>query len=308
LAVASAIGGSGTLQQGSGTLNLNGAVTGQALLVSGGQVKLGLGDATATSPNHALTAVSIESGASVQLTLDTLKLVQATSLTITGTGRLDLTNNAFVLDYAGSVPDPAKLGALASLLATGFDGGLWDGAGGITTSIVAAEFAANPAGYQYLTGIGYMPGALTGGSFLGRAVDAGSVVARYTYYGDANLDGIVNGLDYSIIDSGFAAQHNPGFVYSWSNGDFNYDGQIDGSDYALIDTAYAFSQGKPLELPSASTAAFSAAPEEPDRLASTTLTNSEPAAVPEPGSCALLAAGGLLVGLGRRSRRPANAR
>jgi hypothetical protein len=59
------------------------------------------------------------------------------------------------------------------------------------------------------------------------------VLVKYTYYGDANLDGKVDGSDYSRIDNA-ALNHLTG----WSNGDFNYDGVIDGSDYTLIDNAF----------------------------------------------------------------------
>jgi hypothetical protein len=59
------------------------------------------------------------------------------------------------------------------------------------------------------------------------------VLVKYTYYGDANLDGQVDGSDYTKIDNGFN-NHLTG----WINGDFNYDGAVDGSDYTLIDNAF----------------------------------------------------------------------
>ena len=59
------------------------------------------------------------------------------------------------------------------------------------------------------------------------------VLVKYTYYGDTNLDGKVDGTDYSRIDNG-ALTHATG----WFNGDFNYDGIINGSDYTLIDNAF----------------------------------------------------------------------
>ena len=57
------------------------------------------------------------------------------------------------------------------------------------------------------------------------------VIVKYTYLGDANLDGVVDGGDYGAIDnnvqiSGASAYHN---------GDFNYDSVIDGGDYGIID-------------------------------------------------------------------------
>ena len=61
----------------------------------------------------------------------------------------------------------------------------------------------------------------------GQTVDATTVFVRYTYAGDANLDGIINGDDYFRIDSGFAAS-STGFI----KGDFDYNGRIDADDYA----------------------------------------------------------------------------
>jgi hypothetical protein len=58
-------------------------------------------------------------------------------------------------------------------------------------------------------------------------------LVKYTYYGDTNLDGKVDGSDYSRIDAGFIAHTS-----TWYNGDFNYDNIINGSDYTLIDNAF----------------------------------------------------------------------
>jgi hypothetical protein len=62
-------------------------------------------------------------------------------------------------------------------------------------------------------------------------VTAASVVVMYTYAGDANLDGMVSGDDYSAIDF---AMLTPG-ASGWVNGDFNYDGVVSGDDYSAID-------------------------------------------------------------------------
>ena len=61
----------------------------------------------------------------------------------------------------------------------------------------------------------------------------GDLLVKYTYYGDANLDGSVNGADYQQIDLGFGSH-----LTGWSNGDFNYDGVVDGSDFSLIDNTF----------------------------------------------------------------------
>jgi hypothetical protein len=60
-----------------------------------------------------------------------------------------------------------------------------------------------------------------------------AVLVKYTYYGDTNLDGKVDGSDYSRIDNGALNR-----LTGWFNGDFNYDGVVNGSDYTLIDNAF----------------------------------------------------------------------
>jgi hypothetical protein len=43
-----------------------------------------------------------------------------------------------------------------------------------------------------------------GGTFRGQPADATAVLVRHTLYGDANLDGSVNGTDLSVDGSDFA--------------------------------------------------------------------------------------------------------
>ncbi|MCY2954747.1 MAG: PEP-CTERM sorting domain-containing protein [Planctomycetota bacterium] len=61
----------------------------------------------------------------------------------------------------------------------------------------------------------------------------GDVLVKYTWNGDANLDGIINADDYFLVDSGFISQRG-----TYQHGDFNYDGIVNADDYFLIDSAY----------------------------------------------------------------------
>jgi hypothetical protein len=97
---------------------------------------------------------------------------------------------------------------------------------------------------------------------LGATYNEGKVTVKYTWNGDANLDGLVNADDYFQIDSGFISQ-----AKGWYNGDFNYDGVINADDYFLIDSAF-IGQGGPLSA-----------------------GHSGVTAVPEPGTLGLLLAG-----------------
>ena len=71
------------------------------------------------------------------------------------------------------------------------------------------------------------------GLFDGLSPAVTDVLIKYTYIGDANLDGKVDGSDYTKIDGGFT-----GHLAGWANGDFDYNGAINGSDYTLVDNAF----------------------------------------------------------------------
>ena len=52
---------------------------------------------------------------------------------------------------------------------------------------------------------------------------------KYTLLGDADLNGIVNGIDFGILSANF----NKG-VTAWDQGDFNYDGIVNGIDFGEL--------------------------------------------------------------------------
>lgn len=150
-------------------------------------------------------------------------------LTIISGGSLDLGSGAMVVQGG-------DLSAITAEIASGYNGGAWTGTG-ITSSAAAADST-------HLTALGaivnddgngnplYGTGT-TLGLFDGYSPADGDVLVRYTYYGDANLDGKVDASDYSLIDNSYL-NHLTG----WYNGDLNYDGVVNGSDYTLIDNAF----------------------------------------------------------------------
>ncbi len=274
------IGGGGGL-----TMNVSGSVsisnTGPNAwgntTVNGGT--LNLGSQGALPVNQTLT---IASGASVVASnhsggASTITVLQVNGLANSGT--IDLTNNDLVIHATSGL----TLAQVTAQVTAGYNGGAWNGTGAAITS----SFAANPATNQnYLTAVGVATG-LTSSNFenQGLTVASSDIVVKYTYYGDANLDGGVDGSDYTLIDNGF----NNHFT-GWQNGDFNYDGVVDGSDYTLIDNAYN-TQGASLGTNAANLIASATA-----QIAGGST------AVPEPTTLGLLGIGA--VGLiGRRRRR-----
>jgi autotransporter-associated beta strand protein len=150
-------------------------------------------------------------------------------LSVSPTARLNLNNNALIVDYDAGADSP--LAEVAGAVALGHGaGGTWDGPGissgsaatsGGLTSLAVAE-AADVLG---------LSGEQTG-TFWHQIVDASAVLIHYTYGGDATMDGKINIDDYGQIDFNIAS---PTPALGWFNGDFNYDGKIDIDDYGIVD-------------------------------------------------------------------------
>src|SRR5204862_6620712 len=83
-------------------------------------------------------------------------------------------------------------------------------------------------------------------TFSGQSVSLNDTLVKYTWFGDANLDGVIDSTDYNLIDSGFSHPGSSG----WINGDFDYSGSINSTDYFLIDAAF-LSEGSTLLAPAA---------------------------------------------------------
>jgi hypothetical protein len=158
-------------------------------------------------------------------------VVQSTSLTVSPTDAyLDLNNNAMIIDY-GNNADP--ISTIDGLLQTGYANGDWNGYG-----IRSTAAADDPNG---ITAIGSADNQELGDTtFDGVTVAANSILLLYTYYGDANLDGVVNKLDVSAVSVGYIFG-DPG----WQNGDFTYAGSVTKTDISLLSEGFTF-QGAPL--------------------------------------------------------------
>jgi hypothetical protein len=178
------------------------------------------------------------------VTVDALSTMKLDALSITGGGQLNLDTNDLLFDYTGS---SSPLGTwngnaytgITGLVAAGSNAGAWNGSGLITTTDDAAAGLTTLAVGEAATVLDLAPGASA--TWDGITIDATTVIVKYTYGGDANLDGIVSGDDYSGIDFSILV---PG-SYGWASGDFNYDGVITGDDYSSIDFNI-LAQGEPL--------------------------------------------------------------
>ncbi len=259
-----ALGTSSTTINGTATFNVAPAVELEVGTVTGGGVvKANAGDLFLGN-DSVLSSLTIRAGA-VHANDYGTALVTG-SLTIAGstnawTGTLTIANGDLIVRNG-------NLANVSNQIRTGYDNGANDG-----TGIRPLSYVPNQPIYGSATA-----GSLGIASFDGITVAPADVLVRATVFGDANLDGVVNGADYARIDAGYLSG---GTLTGWANGDFNYDGKVDASDYTLIDNA------------------FNTQPRASGGIVVAAATD-DVAAVPEPAAAAIVALAGLVLPRRRR--------
>ncbi len=180
------------------------------------------------SGTQRLGTLTIASGGSAQLLSGGDKVLTTVSLSITGTGRLDLADNDMIWDYSGATP----FATAQTLLTSGYAGGAWNGAGIYTSMGNSTSLAL---------GFAEASDVAPGGKFSGEAVDGDAILIKFTYYGDANLDGMTDLNDLWRFSGGF--MHSG----AWAQGNFNYSGGvIDAADLGLLGVNWQAGVGSPL--------------------------------------------------------------
>jgi hypothetical protein len=197
----------------------NGGV--DALTVNGGAVFL------SAAADH-FSNLSIGAGATAAMTPGGNKALVLDALAISTGGRLNVADNGLIFTNS-------TVAAVQSLLAGGFNGGAWNGATGIVSTTAAASTE---------TSIGFASNAsLNLTEFKGvTGLDGNDVLVKYTYAGDANLDGKVDIGDLGLLAG--AWQQTSGKI--WFDGDFTYDGKVDIGDLGLVAGNWQKGVGNPL--------------------------------------------------------------
>jgi subtilisin-like proprotein convertase family protein len=222
-----------------------GSGTNNRLLVLGGDVRIdavstgGALDTTVSGNAHVTTGrlkqnqVTLGDSATLSLLPDGgASLI--TALTIAPGATLDIGNDALVVDYSGASPATAIRERIVSGRgATGL-GASWTGKG-ITSSAVAAANLLDPESRSiaFAENAALPLGAYT--TFRGQPVDNTAVLIAFTRTADANLDGLVNDDDVTILGASYAPAASNTL---WALGDFDYNGLVDDDDVTLLGAFY----------------------------------------------------------------------
>jgi hypothetical protein len=140
------------------------------------------------------------------------------SLSIATGAVLDLTNNSMIIDYN----DP--VGTLVD---------------DVRQHLQNGRLVTTPADASHRLGYGDNA-VLNKPDFGGQGVDTSSILIKYTYAGDANLDGQVDVTDLGALATNWQTNN------VWTGGDFNYDGFVDVTDLGALATNWQAGVGSPL--------------------------------------------------------------
>jgi hypothetical protein len=195
------IGGSGVLAGGPGRMRLlagTASVSGRFKVWVSGTVNYNGGSLS-------LGTLDLAAGAHVLLGSGADKVLRSKAVLIATGGNVDLSDNDMIVDYTGVTPADDIRHMLTS--------------GRISSSSATST-----------KGLGYGDNSVLGlSSFDAVPIDLTTVLVKFTWLGDGNLDGMVDLRDLYAL-----ASHWKATGMDWTSGDFNYDGVVNKSDLTLL--------------------------------------------------------------------------
>ncbi|MGE5611197.1 MAG: cohesin domain-containing protein [Bacillota bacterium] len=205
---------------------------------TGAALTLGGNLAVALDVSANLASLTLKDSAKLSLVQGSNTVLKVGSLSIGANATLDLGDNDLIVSATPETKQ-AVLAAVSGAIQSARGDGSWAGKGLTSSSAkaVAEALTGNTGLAAILNDAG---GEAILNSFDGQTVGINDILVKYTWNGDVDLNGVVDGDDYFLIDAGFISK-----LDQYRNGDIDLNGVIDGDDYFLVDAAF-ISQGAPL--------------------------------------------------------------
>ncbi len=172
------------------------------------------------------SSLTINNGAYVRLAPSSKTTSVMISLAMGTTANLDIGDNHVVVNAPSSAAGASTLTAVAARVNAGFAGSNGIVSSTSNTGLESVGFALND--FLGFTSLG------------GATVNTNSVLIKYTYFGDSNLDGFVtdDDLGYFLAGYGTDVSANP-----WAFGDYNHDGFTTDDDLGYFLASYGSTPG-----------------------------------------------------------------
>ncbi|MCX5672131.1 MAG: hypothetical protein NTU94_12505 [Planctomycetota bacterium] len=222
----------------------------RAGIVPGPQTMVRISGSAARQPvlyqNQTVRGLELAGGTSLAFAPGAPKTLVTKSLTIAEAGgaptaRLDIGNGVLIVDYDDGAASPLE--DVRRWIAAGYNTMTWMGSG-----IVSSAAALDPIRY----GLGYAQNDMLFtpyDSFAGQPADLSTILVKFTYLGDLNLDGCVDGRvdDNDVTILGLHYDGGATNTHYWNEGDlFGYDGRVDDNDVTILGLTYGLGVGEPL--------------------------------------------------------------
>jgi len=190
------------------TLHTNAGTTNASLDLGTFMTVSSSGGTTNFKASQHLAALNI-SGGKVVIGSSANIVAVTKSLSLSGTGEIDLRNSKLVVNYSGGSPLSGLMSALT--------------AGRLTSSLLTPDSAI---GYGEASDLYSSFPAV----FAGESIDSTTLLFARTVIGDASLDGLVNSTDFNLL----AGHYGQAASARWTQGDFNRDGKVNTLDFNLL--------------------------------------------------------------------------
>jgi hypothetical protein len=170
-----------------------------------------------TSPVTTLGSLTIGAGGTATVVAGGGRVLRVAGLTGQQRWRARPERRRAAVQLFGSHP----INTIQTLLGTGYNAGAWDGNGSDRPPRTTKRSSARRSATPRPTDLFANPT-----TFAGQSIDDTTVIVKYTFYGDANLDGTVNLADFNVLASSFGTS-----PIRWSGGNFDYDSDVDLNDF-----------------------------------------------------------------------------